>query len=64
MHQYMERQTESTIRREISSYWLVQPWKLASPQPAGQAGSLETQAGFLCYNLKAEFLLQEIYLCS
>ena len=30
---------------------------ILSPMSAGQAGSPETQAGFLCCSLEAEFLL-------
>lgn len=30
----------------------------------GAASRLQTQAGFLCYNLEAEFLLQETCFCS
>ena len=35
----------------------MQLWRLARLKFVGQAGRPQTQVGFLCYNLEAEFLL-------
>lgn len=35
----------------------MQLWNLASLKSVGQVGRLKTQAGFLYYSLKAEFLI-------
>ena len=49
----MDREGERFILRN----WLTQLWRLASLKSIGLAGRLETQAGFLCHSIEAEFFL-------